>query len=289
MEPPTKRLRLDPASFSDDDDEENQDELSMTPAQFDALQDPMYQLDKGRARAATRLKSTFEDIFAKYGKDFDEKDGDVINFYTDEVEVDNGHLKSLESRKDDATEESGSSDEEQRILNGKSRSKSKSKSKLGPKSKSLIPSNRVQLTHASRFQSPWNEPPGLGPYRLSSLAFSSSPHGAYPPFDFGVSPNGNATIDPVWRTPDLPVQLPNYQYTSLAGLGGNPFGSVGNQPHHLAKRLVSAKSFLLRPASTTSKVHDDNAEDEEDDILLNRDKQFKTLVLVSNLHFMGSA
>ncbi|KAI0877671.1 hypothetical protein GGS24DRAFT_92624 [Hypoxylon argillaceum] len=273
MEPPSKRLRLDASSYDDDDEEENQDELSMTPAQFDAFQDPMYQLDKGRAKAATRLKSTFEDIFAKYGKDFDDKDGDLINFYTDEIEVDNGHLNSLENRKYGATEDSGSSDEEERIPNRKSSGRG---DKSRSKSKSIMPANRTKLTRMPHFQSPWNEPPGLDPYRLSSLNFPS-PHGAYPPFDFGRSLYGNSPIDPAWQTPDLPIQLPSYQYGSPTAGGGSPFGPFGVHPHHITKRLVSAKSFLLRPASTSSQVHDhlpedEEVRDEEDDILLGGDK-----------------
>ncbi|KAI1132669.1 hypothetical protein F5Y10DRAFT_230502 [Nemania abortiva] len=280
MEPPSKRLRLDPSRYNgDDDDEENQDELSMTPAQFDAMQDPMYQLDKGRAKAATRLKSTFEDIFAKYGKDFGDDDGDLINFYTDEIEVDNGHLESLE-REDNATEDSASSDEEGVALNGKPSGRGET-SRLKSKSKSLTPANRAKLTQTPRFTSSWDGPPGLGPYRLSSPFFSSSPYGAYPPFDFGGSPFGNAHIDPVWQTPDLPIQRPNYQHSQLTGIGGDLFGSLGGRSQQVPKRLVSAKSFLLRTASASG-IHDDDAE--EDDVLLGKDAPAKGQYFQSEGH-----
>ncbi|KAJ2972367.1 hypothetical protein NUW58_g9199 [Xylaria curta] len=271
MEPPSKRLRLDRAD--DTDDEDNQDELSMTPAQFNAIQDPMYQLDKKRAKAATRLKSTFEDIFEKYGKDFD-GDDDVINLYTDEIEVDNGHVQSLAKQKDGVAEDSLSSDEEARILSGRPR-------RRGPKSpkspKPLIPARRTKYNpnQGPQFHSPWNEPPGLGTYRLSSLAFSS-PYGAHPPFDFGRSAFGNGPIDPVWQTPDLPIQLPYHQHGSLIGLGGSQFGSIGAQPHPATKRLVSAKSFLLCDASTSSGATNGNVEEEEDEILLGGDGQDKS-------------
>ncbi|KAI0454899.1 hypothetical protein F5B21DRAFT_223811 [Xylaria acuta] len=272
MEPPSKRLRLEPSPHgADDDDEENQDELSMTPAQFDASQDPMYQLDKGRAKAATRLKSTFEDIFEKYGKDFD-GDDDVINLYTDEIEVDNGHVQSLESRKGPAAEDPHSSDEEERILSGKSGGRGKGGK---PQSTSLMPASHTQHKPNPRlqFDSPWSKSPRPGTYRLSSLAFSSSPYDAHPPFDFRPSPFGNGPIDPVWQAPDLPVQ-PHRQHASLIRAAGSPFGPFGSSPHHLAKRLVSAKFFLLRTASTSSKANDGDME-EEDDILLGGYKQNK--------------
>ncbi|KAI0474807.1 hypothetical protein F4859DRAFT_79993 [Xylaria cf. heliscus] len=272
MEPPSKRLRLDRSPYNDDDDdEENQDELSMTPAQFNASQDPMYQLDKKRAQAATRLKSTFEDIFEKYGKDFD-GDDDVINFYTDEIEVDNGHVQSLKSRDDAAAENPLSSDEEERIVSGKSGGRGKGHKS---QSKSLIPASRPkhELNSRLQFTSPWDKAPGLGAPRLSSLAFSPFPYNAHPLFDFGLSPVGNAPIDPVWQAPDLPIQ-PYRQHVSIIGAAGSQFDPFYTSPHHSAKRLVSAKSFLMRTTSTSSKGNHDN-EEEEDDILLGGSKHDK--------------
>ncbi|KAI1426794.1 hypothetical protein F5Y12DRAFT_258710 [Xylaria sp. FL1777] len=271
MEPPLKRLRLDPSPYGDED-EENQDELSMTPAQFDATQDPIYQLDKGRAKAATRLKSTFEDIFEKYGKDFD-GDDDVINFYTDEIEVDNGHVQSLENRKDGATEDSLSGDEEERILNGKSGGQRKK-----ARSKSLIPANYTGYDQRLQFCSPWDEPPGLGTHRLSSLSFSS-PYGSPPAFDFLRSTFGSGHVDPVWQAPDLPIQPPRYQYGSLTGIGGGQLGSISALSSHVTKRFASAKSFL-RIAPTSSKADNGDAEEEEeDDIILGNTRRDNSPVL----------
>ncbi|KAI0405905.1 hypothetical protein F4802DRAFT_561159 [Xylaria palmicola] len=265
MEPPSKRPRLD-APYGADDDNENQDELAMTPAQFDATQDPMYQLDKGRAKAATRLKSTFEDIFEKYGKDFD-GDDDVINFYTDEIEIDNGHVDSIESRKDGAAEDSLSSDEEERILSGKSGDKGKG---------ALVPAAHKKFgrNQSPQGQSPWYMPSGLGTYRLSSMSFSSSPYGVRPPFEFGSPSFGNGPIDPTWQVPDLPVQPPYHQHRSLVGGGGNPFGQIDRQTHHAARRTVTTKSFLCN--ATTSEANNANT-DEEDDIILGMDRQHKVL------------
>ncbi|GAW16718.1 hypothetical protein ANO14919_061550 [Xylariales sp. No.14919] len=261
MEPPSKRLRLGHSPYPDDD-EEDQDELSMTPAQFETTQDPMYQLDKSRAKAATRLKSTFEDIFAKYGKDF-EGDDDVINLYTDEIEIDNGHVQSLKNRKDGATENSLSNEEEEeeRILNGKPGSRKKKS-----RSQSLTPANHAGYSQRLQFNSQWNEHPGLGAHRLSSPAFSSFPYLSHPPFDFGHSTTfGNSHVDPVWQTPDLPIQPPHYHYGSLIGIGGSQFSSFSGSSNHSVKRLASAKSFLLRDSSTSSGA--DEVEAEEDDIL----------------------
>ncbi|KAI1158826.1 hypothetical protein F5B18DRAFT_639530 [Nemania serpens] len=258
MEPPSKRPRLDYLGV--DDEEEDQDELSMDPDQFNAIQDPMYQLDKKRAKAATRLKSAFEDIFEKYSKDFSGED-DVINFYTDEIEVDNGHVNSLKDKKKDGTTYgSDSSDEEERILSGKSGGRG---DKSPSKPKSLILANRTKPTQTPPLQSQWNGFPGLGLYRLSSLPFASSPYGAPPPFEFAQSPYGSGHVDPVWRAPDLPPQLPHHQPRSLTGAWGSQLGSFGGQPPPAAKRLVTAKSFLLHAASISSKTDDDDIEKDD--------------------------
>ncbi|KXJ91185.1 centromere protein Scm3-domain-containing protein, partial [Microdochium bolleyi] len=106
MEPPLKRPRTGPASHDGDEDHVVEDELSMNPVQFDIEQDPLYELDRGRANAASRLKSRFEDIFAKYEKDFTGI-GDEIDFHTGEVVVDNGHIEAL-LQEDDPGSDSGS-------------------------------------------------------------------------------------------------------------------------------------------------------------------------------------
>ncbi|KAI8945572.1 hypothetical protein F4801DRAFT_567785 [Xylaria longipes] len=283
MEPPSKRLRLDPPPYSAGVEEENQDELSMTPAQFDASQDPIYQLDKGRAKAATRLKSALEDIFEKYSKDFD-GDDDVVNFYTEEFEVDNGHVESLESWKDAAAKDSPSSNEEGSILSGKSGGRGK-RQKLQSKSLTRASHPKHKPDPSLHLNSPWNGAPGLGTYRLSSLAFSTfpynTPYNAHLPFDFGPSPFGKSPIDPVWQAPDLPVQ-PHRHYAPLIGAAGSQFDPFGARPHDVAKRLVTAKSFLLRTASTSS-VAKYGEVGEEDDILLGGNKQDKLLITRSRV------
>ncbi|KAI0187061.1 hypothetical protein EV127DRAFT_161202 [Xylaria flabelliformis] len=277
MEPPSKRLRLDSSTHgADHDDGENEDELSMTPAQFDASQDPMYQLDKKRAKAATRLKSTFENIFEKYGKDFD-GDDDLVNWYTDEVEVDNGHINLMEARLGSDVEDL-SGEEDERILSGKSDGRAKR-----PKSQltSLIPTSHTKHKPTSRLPatSPWNVGAGPGTYRLSSLAFSPPPYNAYPPFNFGPTFE-NGPVDPTWQAPDLPVQ-PHRQHISLIGAANSYLDPFGASPHHTTKRLVSAKSFLLPTAPTSSTAN--NSDVEEDDILLGEYNQGKQPIALSSV------
>lgn len=75
MEPPYKRQRLSPGSVPDPD------------------------LQKRRARNDHRLKSIFELIFDKYGKDFDGV-GDEIDLRTGEIVVNNGHVLGMTDEKD---------------------------------------------------------------------------------------------------------------------------------------------------------------------------------------------
>ncbi|KAI2640977.1 hypothetical protein GGS21DRAFT_502503 [Xylaria nigripes] len=263
MEPPQKRLKLD-TSLGADDETKYQDELSMTQAQFDVIQDPMYEFDKGRAKAATRLKSAFEDIFEKYGKDFTGAD-DVINFYTDEIEVDHGHVQSLENREDWATDDSLSSDEESRIVNGKSSDRGRKS-----QSNSLVPAKYANKQTA-RCRSPWNEPPSLATCRLSPLASSSSPCGADAPFGSGSLLFGNVHVDPIWQAPDLPAQPFNYHNDSLMESQRSQSGYFGGQLNHFPKKRVNTRSFLPCAASSEPGVGEvEDNKNEEDEILLGR-------------------
>ncbi|EOO00816.1 putative myb-like dna-binding domain protein [Phaeoacremonium minimum UCRPA7] len=126
MERPAKRLRIGLAPYDDKED----DELGLEPEEFEQLElskDPGYQLEQGRAKAAYKLKSTFEHIFEKYEKDFTDV-GDEIDLRTGEIVVDNGHLQSMKDARDDAASQAGrtedarseadSIEEEERILHG---------------------------------------------------------------------------------------------------------------------------------------------------------------------------
>jgi hypothetical protein len=74
-------------------DYEDEDEEAET------TNDPDLQLQHKRARLDYKLKSTFEAIFEKYGKDFDGI-GDEIDLATGEILVDNGHLIEMQDERD---------------------------------------------------------------------------------------------------------------------------------------------------------------------------------------------
>ncbi|KAI0006511.1 hypothetical protein F4779DRAFT_632922 [Xylariaceae sp. FL0662B] len=207
MEPPPKRLRLGQAPYdneSDDEDEENQDELAMSPTQFAARQDPNYRFGKSVAKSATRLKSAFESIFEKYEKDFTGV-GDEVDLRTGEVVVDNGHLLSLGEEGNQTRESSISSDEEERILSGKDIAPTKQSH-----SKSLVRSNSSTLQTGPGRPISSSE----GDYRLSSLAFPSNGFGGPSPFMFGASVFGSKIADPVWQSPELPMFIPPFHGNS---------------------------------------------------------------------------
>lgn len=70
--------------------------------------DPDQELQQKRARLDYKLKSTFESIFEKYGKDFDGV-GDEIDLLTGEILVDNGHLKDMLDERDAGEKKAGGS------------------------------------------------------------------------------------------------------------------------------------------------------------------------------------
>ncbi|KAI0141614.1 hypothetical protein GGR57DRAFT_402871 [Xylariaceae sp. FL1272] len=267
MDRPSKRPRVDLSPF-DSDDEENRDELSMTSIQFDTTQDPMYQLDKSRAKAAGRLKSTFEDIFAKYGKDFD-GDDDTINFYTDEIEIDNGHVKSLETL-EVAEGKAATSDEEKKRSTDRS---SSSEKVLRPKP--FAPTGFVDATTPLYSQPPRDHGPQQSAHQPLNSSFPPSPFGPNPPFNFGGSLFGNGNIDPVWQAPDLPIQA--FHYATGHGRWAQ-YGHHGNSSPYLGpKRLASARSFAVQSSPASAGANDDNTKEEDDDILRGKNTSGVTL------------
>ncbi|KAF8846891.1 hypothetical protein BDZ45DRAFT_733959 [Acephala macrosclerotiorum] len=116
MEPFPKRQRLYspigpsfPQSFDSEEayyeddlddfivDEEEEEEEEVEDAQLDF--DPESDLQQKRARLDYKLKSTFEAIFEKYGKDFDGV-GDEIDLATGEIVVNNGHILEMLDERD---------------------------------------------------------------------------------------------------------------------------------------------------------------------------------------------
>lgn len=109
MEPFPKRQRLfspigrafpqsfdsEEAFYDEDDFEVEEDELEVEQPDYDADSE----LQQKRARLDYKLKSTFEAIFEKYGKDFDGV-GDEIDLATGEIVVNNGHILDMQDERD---------------------------------------------------------------------------------------------------------------------------------------------------------------------------------------------
>lgn len=72
--------------------------------------DPEQELQIKRARAEFKLKSTFEAIFEKYGKDFGDV-GDEIDMRTGEIVVNNGHLIQMRHERDAGDSQTSISEE----------------------------------------------------------------------------------------------------------------------------------------------------------------------------------
>ncbi|RLM00724.1 hypothetical protein CFD26_108048 [Aspergillus turcosus] len=86
MERPQKRPRLSLAGYGEDSDD--------------------IDLQEARAQNDLRLKSIFEHIFEKYGKDFTDV-GDEIDLQTGEIVVNNGHLQRMSGEDDTGETDEG--------------------------------------------------------------------------------------------------------------------------------------------------------------------------------------
>src|SRR5205823_3977481 len=114
MEPYPKRQRLYspmqrgfPRSFDDrhayydhpEDELAEEDYEEFEEEDEEPIYDPDIDLHQKRAHLDYKLKSTFEAIFEKYGKDFDGV-GDEIDLETGDIVVNNGHLQEMQDEKD---------------------------------------------------------------------------------------------------------------------------------------------------------------------------------------------
>ncbi|KAL2870052.1 Myb-like DNA-binding domain protein [Aspergillus lucknowensis] len=82
MEGPLKRRRLPPSCSPRPESDDGSHEVD---------------IQEARAQNDLRLKSIFEDIFEKYGRDFTDV-GDEIDLQTGKILVNNGHIHALEGR-----------------------------------------------------------------------------------------------------------------------------------------------------------------------------------------------
>lgn len=214
MEPATKRRKTGGALTDTDEDE-----LFLEPEELNQRRDPSFLLAKGRAEAALQLKSRFEDIFAKYEKDFTGI-GDEVNLETGEVVVDNGHLSSMRSMKDWIVE-----DDEEEDENGDADGLQDSKCMADENEEALREAeaqeqdqapggpgeDRSDLADGSP-RDPWRIPEPSWPSGSASrglpLLESSLPTQSHFPIEDQSFPpfvhESSRTADSAWKAPELP-------------------------------------------------------------------------------------
>jgi hypothetical protein len=196
MEPPTKRPRL--SVTSDPPEEEVSDD---------------WDLQTARAQNDMKLKSIFENIFAKYGQDFTEV-GDEIDLETGDIVVDNGHLLGLQE--EDRNHQSRAWHAEEGA-EGEEDEDPESENEKEPVGSLPDPDNLV-------FEDPgghpgdsfkFTRPESKGPMpdedhslsRESALTSTSDNPQLKPTpeqLDLKPFPEELGPIDPVWKVPELP-------------------------------------------------------------------------------------
>ncbi|KAB5549815.1 hypothetical protein GE09DRAFT_1127896 [Coniochaeta sp. 2T2.1] len=231
MERPAKRARI--GSFLHDDNEAD-DELFHDPAEINAQRDPAVILEKSRAVATFKLKSRWEDVFKKYEQDFTGED-DIINFYGSEpeLEVDNGHLRSLEDADDGksvAASDTADLEEEERILHGNAAGGGQL-ARMGPSSLMAHPSFGGRLSALAP-----------GPPKLSAMFSPGFQVPSYSPFGSAFK-SFNAPTDSMWNAPELPPEAFNNHAIATT----------------VPKRRVVRQALMAA---------EEDGSDEEDDILM---------------------
>ncbi|KJR83059.1 uncharacterized protein SPSK_04013 [Sporothrix schenckii 1099-18] len=223
------RMHSKPKKAEDNDDDD--DEIAMDPEDYAMKVDPEYRLDRNRAVADHKLKSAFELLFEKYSQDFGDT-GDEINFYTDEIEIDNGHIASLPVEHPSTQGDSHDSDEDS--------------SKNGPADRP------PELSAAAKAASS----------RLvaSLLPSRFGPGGTVVMGGNGPAAHGSAPgeVDPTWAAPDLPD----------AAFGG-PEGRFTNVPPPPPPRAMYAapqRSVFTKALPTSY------GEGDDDDLILDSAK-----------------
>lgn len=198
MERPVKRQRiaLDPLGTDEED------ELDCEPNELNQRRDPVYQLEQARARASNKLKSRFEDIFAKYERDFTGI-GDEIDLRTGEVVVNNGHLQSIAGVQefgegDEDEDEDAHFSENDRPVHGV-----------------IDEALENESADAVMWRNPWevvgsDAHPSQPAAAVGAPKFSSMMPPTHGPFMQPVQPFGSLeyghtqVVDPAWQAPELP-------------------------------------------------------------------------------------
>ena len=235
---------------------------------------PNAEFDERRARNDQRLKSTFEAIFEKYGKDFSGI-ADEINLRTGEIVVNRGHVLSLKDETDpgclDDLYDELNPDEEAKKLDRQGQadllgldlnyftasasealcySESGNDSLMGNIDEKLSPS-RVEPELSVRKGFPgghrdqrFSTGPGATKNGVSQLSWTSrlQPH----PTNVASSPqvsispsfnDGQAAVELAWRAPPLPKRVASVQQAAS--------GSLFNTHHREHKRVASPSDASL--------------------------------------------
>ncbi len=232
---------------------EDEDEIAMDPEDYAMKQNPEYRLEKSRAVADNRLKSAFELLFDKYSKDFGDT-GDEINFYTDEIEVDNGHIASLPVAKEPPPQPSRPRHQTARFADG-------------DEDETEVDTDEAQYRygHAGR---------SSASYMAASLL------AARPPAGVGVAAD---SVDPMWAPPELPE---NVFSTPRGGpVGIRPPRIVYSVPHRTIFRKFLPKMYGRLRADEND---DDLIRDISEPILNFRDSE-STPRRVATLSFRHSS
>lgn len=248
MEPATKRQKTAGALT----DTEEDDELFLEPEELNQRRDPSFLLAKGRAKAATQLKSRFEDIFAKYERDFTGI-GDEIDLATGEVVVDNGHLSSMRSMKDwivDDEDGDGGEDEND-----------EGEGEVEAEESQRVPFGEFDESRSDsangRSRDPWRVIEPSWPAELASrehpILESMLPPQSRPAIQSQSFPSfaqePSASADPTWQAPELPASAFSSQ---TLGLNGRHYGG----PTPVVTRTILKRS-LKAPDSPEADNEDD--------------------------------
>ncbi|KAL2122795.1 hypothetical protein VTJ04DRAFT_3250 [Mycothermus thermophilus] len=277
-ERPTKRPRLGgPTSLQEEEEDPEADELLEQPDVVNARRDPNARLERGRARAAFKLKSAFERIFAKYERDFTGV-ADEIDLRTGRIVVDNGHVRGMgevqlggeddEDEDGDEGEEEvdGELEEEEDVhddalagTDGEGTARSNSfKEMLGP----IGQAGHVQMQAAPQpplFFPVWPGAgagpfPGALPLAFPGFMYPGAPMApglGLPMMPYGPPPQ-LPTTDPLWKAPDLPAPSP---------YGGNASLMTGGQ----GRTVASVKKKVARLSLSVAREQEGP---EDDDTLL---------------------